>query len=314
MGEPTSNDIAEGMIPITITGLESAGKTTMIERLLTGKFREALPPTMGMNIERYELKRKSRLEFQIFDLGGHVAFREIIWANYVQLALGSIFVFDASDREPQNLREAKNWFWKVIDWTSAPVIMFVANKIDLDHMSLLEIGEGLDLMRFSHTPKVSFQVFPASIKTGENFENMFKWFFEKIERSIETIRLGNVLGLYIHKKNTVLAEFLTDVKTTEFRSVIQKLSSQAIELRSNLQLSQTSTYLAICVQSTDGKLFCTLIVDNEGSVEKIKARMICSTLLHKLENVSESEISKNTLNILSQLYSTEFEPLLKNYL
>ncbi|MFX0093531.1 MAG: ADP-ribosylation factor-like protein [Candidatus Hodarchaeota archaeon] len=309
------DSMGEGMIPITITGLTSAGKTTMIERLLTGEFRAALPATFGMNIERYEVKRKSKLEFQIFDLGGHEAFREVIWANYVRLALGSIFVFDANDRSHENLLEAKNWFWKVIEWTSAPVIMFVANKIDLEHMSLWEIAEGLDLMRFTHNPKVSFQVFFASMKTGENFKGMFDWFFEKIEENVKKMNLGNILGLYIHKIDEIWAEFLIeDINHTEFRSIVQNLGTQAIESQSNLQLYQTKNRSIVCVQSPESERFCSIILDEEGSQGTVKARMIGSILLQELEKIEKPNIPKATINILSQLYAPEFKPLFKTYL
>lgn len=313
--EQASDSMTEGLIPITVTGLSSAGKTTMTERLLTQKFRENLPSTMGLNIERYEVKRKSQLEFQIFDLGGHEAFREVIWLNYVRLALGSIFVFDASDRNPQNLEDAKNWFWKVIEWSSAPVIMFVANKIDLDHMSLWEIAEGLDLMRFTHNPEVSFQVFFTSMKTGENFDEMFDWFFDKVEQNVKKMNLGSVLGLYIHQTNNIYAEFLAEKQNpASFRSIIQKLGTQSFDLHSNLQLFQDQTYSVVCVRSSNSELSCSLIIDNESTRGIVKARMICSIILNELEKIQQVDISMTTLNVLSQLYAPEFKPLLNLYL
>ena len=79
---------------LVVVGLDNAGKTTLLTRLVTGKLNSSLPPTKRATDETFHL---SGITFNAWDLGGHEAVRHL-WSEYSPKAHGIIYMIDATDK------------------------------------------------------------------------------------------------------------------------------------------------------------------------------------------------------------------------
>ena len=118
---------------VLVIGLDHAGKTTILEKIkskfstVPGLTPGKIPPTIGMNIAKIQLKG-SRVIF--WDLGGQKKMRSM-WERYYAEANAIIFVVDSADLV--RLEEAKLSFDSVCDndWLSDVPVITIANKQDL---------------------------------------------------------------------------------------------------------------------------------------------------------------------------------------
>ncbi len=184
---------------IAITGLPKAGKTCFTQRLITGNHIES-QPTFGVDVEFASYRD---LPLQIWDMGGHMAFRTHIWENYIKMSSGLIYIFDASDLS--QIEESAEWFWKCFSWIEdkqAP-ILFLANKWDLveDQDAVMDvIVSGFRLnelaLKSIHSP---FRFFFVSVKTGAYISDAMNWLI--VKQFIEKRKFQNkILSLDIFVK------------------------------------------------------------------------------------------------------------------
>jgi small GTP-binding protein len=154
---------------ITIVGLDRAGKTTIVNRLVKKEFVDGIIRTMGVNTETVKYKN---VEFSMFDLGGQETFREFLWDDYVIKADAIVFVLDSAD---ERLKEASDAFWNTVEVAKPDVpLLFLANKDDLPNARPFDaIIDDLDLGRAARERK--FGLYRISAKTGFNFYNGWDW-------------------------------------------------------------------------------------------------------------------------------------------
>lgn len=76
------------------TGLDGAGKTTILYRLQVGEVVTTIP-TIGFNVEQVTYKN---LKFQVWDLGGQTSIRPY-WRCYYSNTDAIIYVVDSADRD-----------------------------------------------------------------------------------------------------------------------------------------------------------------------------------------------------------------------
>ncbi|MCG3216486.1 MAG: GTP-binding protein [Candidatus Heimdallarchaeota archaeon] len=164
---------------IAITGLQNAGKTSLTQRLLTGRHVDS-QPTFGVDVE-FTTYRNYPLK--IWDMGGHMSFRTQVWKNYIKRASAFIFIFDASDIS--KLEESSEWFWKCFSWIEKegiPVV-FLANKWDLvtaKDEAIKRIVSGFRLEEMATVSLQSpFQFFFVSVKTGAYISDAMNWLIVK---------------------------------------------------------------------------------------------------------------------------------------
>lgn len=77
-----------------VTGLDGAGKTTILYRLQVGEVVTTIP-TIGFNVEQVTYKN---LKFQVWDLGGQTSIRPY-WRCYYSNTDAIIYVVDSADRD-----------------------------------------------------------------------------------------------------------------------------------------------------------------------------------------------------------------------
>lgn len=94
---------------VVLLGLDNAGKTTCVYRLLLGRKVDTVP-TIGFNSEEV---RHGRCNFVMWDIGGQAKIRKL-WRHYVESADALVFVVDAQDRA--RLREARAAFKRCVRW------------------------------------------------------------------------------------------------------------------------------------------------------------------------------------------------------
>ncbi|MBN1328088.1 MAG: GTP-binding protein [Candidatus Heimdallarchaeota archaeon] len=163
---------------IAVVGLDSAGKTTMLNYLRFDKNIETLP-TIGVNVE--VLKREN-VNLSIFDLGGQLHFRSL-WGTLMKGSSAIIFVIDSSDRD--RLEEAKNELWKVLLdplYPDAPLLI-VANKQDRENaMSIQELIEICGLNNPEKMANRSWHIQPTIAITGQGIEEAIRWIVMELDK------------------------------------------------------------------------------------------------------------------------------------
>ncbi len=163
---------------IAVVGLDSAGKTTMLNFLRFEKNIETLP-TIGVNVE--VLKREN-VNLSIFDLGGQMHFRSL-WGTLMRGASAIIFVIDSADRV--RIEEAKAELWKVLidpQYPDAPLLI-VANKQDKEGaMSIEELIKACDLDDPVKMGKRSWHIQPTVATTGQGVEEAIQWIVIELDK------------------------------------------------------------------------------------------------------------------------------------
>ena len=160
---------------IAVVGLDSAGKTTMLNFLRFEKSIETLP-TIGVNVE---VLQRQNVNLSIFDLGGQMHFRNL-WGTLMKGASAIIFVVDSSDRA--RTEEAKNELWNVLldpQFPDAPVLI-VANKQDKEGaMSVKEIVHAFNLDQMGSR---SWHIQPTVATTGQGVEEAILWVVIELDK------------------------------------------------------------------------------------------------------------------------------------
>jgi len=288
-------------IPLVILGLPNAGKTTFVNRVLTGKFTSP-KPTMGVQLEQYKL---FDLKVNIFDLGGQEVFRKTIWENYIKLAYGIIFIIDSSDR--QSLLEAKKEFWKSIklkDKGDEFLILFLCNKADLESsMNLEEIINTVEIYNLATIPNASFQFFKTSMQTGENFDSVLYWLQNQLSKLVqkrkvtpESFLLADRDGLPIL---SISKKKLSDRMSlySGFLSAIQSFAKKTFNESNTIQFIMSKKHKFI-ICSSRSHILGLVIKADESHEEARRVLDIIADLTDK-DDANYDVIKKFTLKVLN---------------
>jgi ADP-ribosylation factor protein 1 len=126
---------------ILICGLDSTGKTTILNRI-SGKDYAYTVPTIGFNVEQVKVKG---INFTSWDVGGRDKIRSL-WRHYYRDCNALIFVIDSNDKD--RMEEARSELLKMSndDELRDVCILVMANKQDLPNsLPVSEIPEMLSL-------------------------------------------------------------------------------------------------------------------------------------------------------------------------
>jgi len=147
------------------------GKTSLINRYLTGLFKTGSIMTIGVDFLMKTLEiQKKKVVLQIWDFAGEKRFQFLL-PGYVKGASAGIFMFDIT--RMSSLTSLKEWldvFKKGTDDDGANIpIMMVGGKIDLsDRRSVFSI----DAKEIAQSHNL-LEYIECSSKTGENIELIF---------------------------------------------------------------------------------------------------------------------------------------------
>jgi small GTP-binding protein len=160
------------MFKIVFFGDGGVGKTTLINRYLTGVFKSDSVITIGVDfhVKKVDIDGK-RVSLQIWDFAGEDRFR-FLMPSYVVGASGGVFMFDIT--RYTSLRNFKEWIeiFKMgykTDNHQMPVLM-VGSKLDLEYKRAVSREEAFDLAKQNNL----FGYIECSAKNGENVEDIFQ--------------------------------------------------------------------------------------------------------------------------------------------
>lgn len=158
---------------ILLLGLDSAGKSTILQSLKLGKSSQTVP-TIGFNVEKVVFKN---LELNIWDVGGQDKLRPF-WRHYYAGTSGIIFVVDSQDID--RLEKASYELHSLLkeDDLLDVVVAVIANKQDMPnclHPDKVRIA-----MRIDDLHRTS-SVFPAVATTGEGLADALDWLYKNMK-------------------------------------------------------------------------------------------------------------------------------------
>ncbi len=152
---------------ICVLGDPAVGKTSLIRRYVIDIFDDNYIPSVGMKVTKKRVLLNDgslSLTLMIWDILGSKSNR--FDSVYYKGVEGALIVCDVT-RE-KTLENISNWISGVFDITGEVPLLFLANKIDLNGMSIAVKEEMSEYAR-SFTTETLF----TSAKTGENVENAF---------------------------------------------------------------------------------------------------------------------------------------------
>ena len=155
---------------VCILGDSSVGKTTLVNRYLTGLFKDP-SKTLGADfLIKYLDVSNKRVFLQIWDFAGEERFRFIL-PSYIQGASGCIFMYDITNCE--SLAHFQDWYKVFLDGTNQNKqeipFTIVGGKLDLESERKIFTEQ---VSKIADDYKMS-DFLECSSKTGENVEDIF---------------------------------------------------------------------------------------------------------------------------------------------
>ncbi|KAI8058565.1 ADP-ribosylation factor-like protein 5B-like protein [Syncephalis plumigaleata] len=158
---------------IIIIGLDNAGKTTLLYRLLL-KQTVTTSPTIGGNVEEITYKN---IQFIMWDLGGQESLRSS-WVNYFDNAGAIVMVVDSVDKK--RIPIVRDELHRLVAQENAhgACILVFANKQDLDGaLTAAQVSEALDLTSLKDHP---WQIQACSATKGEGLYEGLDWIVNQL--------------------------------------------------------------------------------------------------------------------------------------
>ncbi|KAK9475765.1 ADP-ribosylation factor family-domain-containing protein [Lipomyces japonicus] len=169
-------------IRLLMLGLDNAGKTSIVKRLLGENVHE-VSPTLGFNIKSVSYDRYT---LNIWDVGGQASLRPF-WRNYFEKTDAIIWVVDASALD--RLHDCKSELDKVLDedrLTGAGLLILV-NKIDILQSTKLReqvLHIVTDTLQITAIKNHNCNVVLCSAYTGENLTEALSWTTTEVKKRL----------------------------------------------------------------------------------------------------------------------------------
>jgi ADP-ribosylation factor-like protein 5B len=132
---------SQGNVKVILVGLDNAGKTTTLYKLLLNEV-VVTAPTIGSNVEEVQYKN---IKFVMWDLGGQESSRSS-WSIFYKETNAVILVVDSTDRE--RIPILRNELERMLgaEALKQACLLVYANKQDVkDAMTAAEISDALQL-------------------------------------------------------------------------------------------------------------------------------------------------------------------------
>ncbi|MCK4381192.1 MAG: GTP-binding protein [Candidatus Lokiarchaeota archaeon] len=159
-------------LKLAILGDPAVGKTSLIDKYITGSFKENYQPTLGVNIVTKDIRIEeinSKIRLLLWDIAGQAKY-ELTRKMFFQGCSGALLVYDMTRYATfENL--TSKWLEDFKNFGKPDgVFVLIGNKIDLkDSIKVSsEVGKSL-------SQKINAADFiETSAKYGENVEKAFK--------------------------------------------------------------------------------------------------------------------------------------------
>ena len=165
---------------VIVVGESSTGKTTIIQRLVQGTFREEAQSTVGVEFKSFvcTVDGKQR-KLQIWDTAGQERFRSVA-KSYFRNAVGAALVFSLTDKK--SFEALDGWLNDLQSLcVHNAVILLIGNKLDLAEGRVVS-GEDANVFAERH----GLEYFETSALDATNVDEAFvrlaKSVYEKVEK------------------------------------------------------------------------------------------------------------------------------------
>jgi small GTP-binding protein len=168
----------DAVYKLVTLGEAAVGKTSLVNKYVTGKFDRDYHRTLGIDISTYDAKIDPHLfKLLIWDLAGQDIFRDLR-TRYCQGASGGILVFDLT--RPQTLETIPKWVEAFREAVGPePLLILLGNKADLGTERKITRAQGESIAK-----KLGlFQYEETSAKTGHQVTGAFNTLAKMIYQS-----------------------------------------------------------------------------------------------------------------------------------
>lgn len=191
-------DSYDCLLKSVFIGNTGTGKSSIIERYVHNTFDRTHTPTIGVEFSSSIFNLgKLDVKLHIWDLAGHIHFRNII-SSYYRHAKIVFFVFDKTDR--RSFQDFGEWMYHFRDRLEDIQLVIIANKSDLPYCVISE-EEALELAK-----KNNALYFETSAKDNTNISTIFDTTMKHVHDKISNQTAGfhpKSLESYQLKTNTI---------------------------------------------------------------------------------------------------------------
>jgi len=170
---------------VCVFGDGGVGKTTFVNRYLTGLFKSEYKITIGADffMKKFNYAQK-QITLQIWDFAGEEKFRFLL-PRYVEGSNGAIFMYDITRHSSiSNIYEWLNIFKEGFDKKKVDIpLLMVGGKLDLNFKRTVSSEEAIELARKNNID----DFIECSSKTGENIKEIFIKITEMMLKKSEII-------------------------------------------------------------------------------------------------------------------------------
>ncbi len=175
----------DGIFKICIFGDGGVGKTTLVNKYLTGVFVGDTGITIGVDFHLKKIKLKDKLvKLQIWDFAGEERFRFLL-PSYARGAVGGIFMYDIT--RFSSFRNFAEWLkifrnGSIEAELQIPIpipILLVGGKADLEDQRSVHSEYAFEMARSANL----CGFVECSAKTGQNVEKIFQTIARRIMES-----------------------------------------------------------------------------------------------------------------------------------
>ena len=176
---------------VVVVGLESSGKSTILNYFKFNQFIPEVTPTLGVSIETLV---SENLELLIFDISGKV---RSLWSHYYENLDALIMVVDITDRE--KMPEVKEEIIKMNEdliklKNYKGFIMILFNKVDLLDTSSLEtsFSSFVDECGVNEVTDLDVIVLKCSAKTGIGLTEAYRKLLDFLKVTDKMNQMGGM--------------------------------------------------------------------------------------------------------------------------
>jgi small GTP-binding protein len=154
---------------VVLAGEGAVGKTTLINRFVTGSFSTDYKATIGVQIFSKKIFIKGQeINLQIWDIAGQTLFRNFRPRFFVN-ASGALLVFDLT--VPASLYYLRQWINDIKQITEDIPFVLIGNKNDLINLQSISAEDITEFLIKNNSDIKTY--YSTSALSGENVEQSF---------------------------------------------------------------------------------------------------------------------------------------------
>jgi len=154
---------------IAVLGLQGAGKSTFVDVINTGAFKEDLMPTVGFNMHKVQ---KGKVVIKVWDMGGQEKFRSM-WERYCRGVEVIVFVVDSADSKLFPIAQKELSHLLQHPTLASTPLLLLFNKDDL-HASC-SANECVRALQAEQIKNREVSWFSISCKNTHNIDKTLDW-------------------------------------------------------------------------------------------------------------------------------------------